>query len=84
MCIRDRYYKVVKPYFKKSQKYTEFQAHIISLFNERKYVAQTKLMMLHFFHDTLKNNSNNPEFWTDILYLGMKVGKKFAPHAKIS
>ena len=82
--IFETYYKVVKPYFKKSQKYTEFQAHIISLFNERKYVAQTKLMMLHFFHDTLKNNSNNPEFWTDILYLGMKVGKKFAPHAKIS
>ena len=41
-------------------------------------------MMLHFFHDTLKNNAKNPEFWTDILYLGMKVGEAFAPHAKIS
>ena len=80
----EKYYKVVKPYFKKSQKYNDFQAHIISLFNDRKYVAQTKLMELHFFHDTLKNNAKNPEFWTDILYLGMKVGEGFAPHAKIS
>ena len=80
----EKYYKVVKPYFKKSQKYNDFQAHIISLFNDRKYVAQTKLMELHFFHDTLKNNAKNPEFWTDILYLGMKVGEEFAPHAKIS
>ena len=78
------YYKVVKPYYKKSQKYTEFQAHIISLFSDRKYIAQTKLMELHFFHDTLKNYSKNTEFWTDLLYLGMKVGEIFPPHAKIS
>ena len=83
----EKYYKVVKPYFKKTQKYGEFETHIIDLYNQggkNTYIAQTKLMMLHFFHDTLKNNSNNPEFWTDILYLGMKVGKGFAPHAKIS
>ena len=80
----EEYYKVVKPYYKKSQKYTEFQAHIISLFSNHKYIAQTKLMELHFFHDTLKNFSKNAEFWTDVLYLGMKVGKGFAPHAKIS
>ena len=83
----EKYYKVVKPYFKKSQKYDEFEEHITNLYNEGgkgTYIAQTKLMMLHFFHDTLKNNSKNPEFWTDILYLGMKVGKDFAPHAKIS
>ena len=83
----EKYYKVVKPYFKKSQKYDEFEKHIIDLYNQGGkgiYIAQTKLMMLHFFHDTLKNNSNNPEFWTDILYLGMKVGEEFAPHAKIS
>ena len=81
------YYKVVKPYFKKSQKYDEFEKHIIDLYDQGGkgiYIAQTKLMMLHFFHDTLKNNSKNAEFWTDILYLGMKVGEGFAPHAKIS
>ncbi len=80
----EKYYKVVKPYFKKSQKYNEFEEHIIDLFDKKKYIAQTKLMELHFFHDALKNNAKNPEFWTDILYLGMKVGKGFAPHAKIS
>ena len=83
----EKYYKVVKPYFKKTQKYNQFEEYIINLYDEGGkgiYIAQTKLMMLHFFHDTLKNNSKNPEFWTDILYLGMKVGKDFAPHAKIS
>ena len=83
----EKYYKVVKPYFKKSQKYDEFEKHIIDLYDQGGkgiYIAQTKLMMLHFFSDTLKNNSKNPEFWTDILYLGMKVGEGFAPHAKIS
>ena len=83
----EKYYKVVKPYFKKSQKYNEFEKHIIDLYDQGGkgiYIAQTKLMMLHFFSDTLKNNSKNPEFWTDILYLGMKVGEGFAPHAKIS
>jgi len=83
----EKYYKVVKPYFKKTQKYDQFVDHIVNLYNEGGkgiYIAQTKLMMLHFFHDTLKNNAKNPEFWTDILYLGMKVGEAFAPHAKIS
>ena len=83
----EKYYKVVKPYFKKTQKYNQFEEHISNLYNQGGkgiYIAQTKLMMLHFFHDTLKNNAKNPEFWTDILYLGMKVGEIFPPHAKIS
>ncbi len=83
----EKYYKVVKPYFKKTQKYNQFEDYIINLYDQggkNIYIAQTKLMMLHFFHDALKNNSKNPEFWTDILYLGMKVGEGFAPHAKIS
>ena len=60
------------------------EMNISDLYIDKKFIAQTKLMMLHFFHDALKNNSKNPEFWTDILYLGMKVGEGFAPHAKIS
>lgn len=78
------YYKVVKPYFKKTQKYNEFEKSISALYKDKKFIAQTKLMELHFFHDSLKNYSKNPEFWTDLLYLGMKVGEGFAPHAKIS
>ena len=45
--------------------------------------AQTKLMQLHFYYDTLSNFSKNKDFWLRVLYLGMKVGKIFAPHAKI-
>ena len=80
----EKYYKVVKPYFKTPQKYEEFQYHISVLYEDKKFIAQTKLMMLHFFHDALKNYAEDAEFWTDLLYLGMKVGKRFAPHAKIS
>ena len=40
-------------------------------------------MQLHFYYDTLKKYSNDEKFWLRILYLGMKVGKIFAPHAKI-
>jgi len=78
------YYKVVKPYFKKTQKYSQFEKSISTLYKDKKFIAQTKLMELHFFHDALKNYSKNAEFWTDLLYLGMKIGKGFAPHAKIS
>ena len=80
----EKYYKVVKPYFKTPQKYEEFQYHISDLYEDKKFIAQTKLMMMHFFHDALKNYAKDAEFWTDLLYLGMKVGKRFAPHAKIS
>ena len=80
----EKYYKVVKPYFKTPQKYEEFQYHISDLYEDKKFIAQTKLMMVHFFHDALKNYAKDAEFWTDLLYLGMKVGKRFAPHAKIS
>ena len=78
------YYKVVKPYFKKTQTYSQFEKSISTLYKNKKFIAQTKLMELHFFHDALKNYSKNAEFWTDLLYLGMKIGEGFAPHAKIS
>ena len=80
----EKYYKVVKPYFKKTQKYSDFKKSISALYKDKKFIAQTKLMELHFFHDALKNYSKDAEFWTDLLYLGLKVGKGFAPHAKIS
>jgi len=80
----ERYYKVVKPYFKTIQKYNQFEIYIGDLYEDKQFIAQTKLMMLHFFHDALKNYAKDAEFWTDLLYLGMKVGKRFAPHAKIS
>ena len=46
----------------------------------------TKLALLNFWYDALKNHDKDQEFWTDILYYGMKVTTKgqFGPHAKIS
>ena len=46
----------------------------------------TKLALLNFWYDALKNHDDDQEFWTDILYFGMKVTTKgqFGPHAKIS
>ena len=46
----------------------------------------TKLALLNFWYDALKNHDKDPEFWTDILYFGLKITTKgqFAPHAKIS
>ena len=48
--------------------------------------AIVTLMQLSFWNDALKKYANNAEFWTDLLYYGMKVTSKgmFAPHAKIS
>ncbi len=44
------------------------------------------LMELTFCYDALTNFAKDSEFWTDLLYYGMKVTSKgaFAPHAKIS
>ena len=77
-------YKFLKPYFGKQVSYSDFESNIFSLLKKDKKNAVAKLMTLSFFYDALKNFSKDAEFWTDILYLGMKVGKKFAPHAKIS
>ena len=46
----------------------------------------TKLALLNFWYDALKNHGDDPDFWSDILYYGMKVTTKgqFGPHAKIS
>ena len=52
--------------------------------------AKVTLMQLTFWYDAINkfgsNNKKSAEFWTDMLYFGMKVTMKgqFAPHAKIS
>lgn len=48
--------------------------------------AIVTLMQLSFWNDALLKHEEDPEFWTDLLYYGMKVTSKgmFAPHAKIS
>ena len=51
---------------------------------KKPFIAVSKLMHLNFYYDALNNFGEDPEFFTDLLHLGLKVGKKFAPHAKIS
>ena len=47
-------------------------------------------MQLTFWYDAINkfgsNTKKSAEFWTDMLYFGMKITMKgqFAPHAKIS
>ena len=77
-------YESIKKYLTKNISFSEFENNLSSVYEKDKRNAVAKLMTLNFFHDALKGNEKNQEFWTDILYLGMKVGKRFAPHAKIS
>jgi hypothetical protein len=70
-------------------KYEDFEERIIEMYksNDKKSmsVAQSKLMQLDFFYSTLStSNGNKAEFWTDLLYLSLKVGKRFAPHGKLA
>ena len=60
------------------------------LYVEDERDAKVTLMQLAFWYDAItkfgKDNKDSAEFWTDMLYFGMKVTSKgqFAPHAKIS
>ena len=73
--------------------YNEFQLYLDGFYQKSekgKQIAIIKLMQLSFWYDALTNYSSNnvksAEFWTDLLYTGMKIqpGREFAPHAKIS
>ena len=70
--------------------YNEFQLRLDKLYQKKKKLAIVKLMHLAFWYDALTNysapNDKSAEFWTDLLYTGMKIkpGRQFAPHAKIS
>ena len=82
-------YKVVSKYASsRSQKMNidSWIEDVKNLYNKDSRNAIVTLMQLSFWHDALKNHAKNPEFWTDLLYYGMKVTSKgmFAPHAKIS
>ena len=60
-----------------------FNDRILNLYeNEKPYFAITKLMELKFLYKCLDLNDTD-EFWTDVYYLGLKVGSTFAPHGKL-
>ena len=78
-------YNSLKKYIRGTTSYDQFESMIRSMFEsdsaKRRAIAQSKLMQLNFFSDVLNVES---EFWTDLLYMSLKVGKRFAPHGKLS
>ena len=68
--------------------WNDFDNYIQDLYRDKKGpIAVAKLMQIDFYYDVFKNYPNPQEyadFWITLLHLGMKVGEKFAPHAKIS
>ena len=82
----EKKYKVVASFYQgPSPTYDKWKEFISSLYmKDKTFVAVAKLMHLSFFYDAIDNFGRNPEFWTDLLYAGMKMGKRYAPHAKIS
>ena len=83
-------YNLVKPYFKSNApsfgKFAEINGVLHKTYKNDERNGRLKLMFLSFFSNAFKiKKDSQKEFWTDMLYMGMKIGKKgqFAPHAKI-
>ena len=69
--------------------YNKFEKRILEMYDsgdkKSMTVAQSKLMQLDFFYSVLSTpKGRESEFWTDLLYLSLKVGKRFAPHGKLA
>lgn len=76
--------------------WSKFQVYWEKMYNKNKRNAIIRLMYIQFWYAALSNFSNenttfagykkSAEFWTDLLYTGMKIqpNREFAPHAKIS
>ena len=75
---------------KSTMKWKEWQNGVCLKFAMDPRDAKVTLMQISFWYDAIMKFSSNTkksaEFWTDMLYFGMKVTMKgqFAPHAKIS
>ena len=82
----DFVYKHSKNDYKTSTTFDTWADGVYQAYESRAKVGKTKLALLNFWYDALKNHDKDPEFWTDILYYGMKITTKgqFAPYAKIS
>ena len=72
-------YKVVKTF-------DEYVNNVLKAYQSRPKEGIAKLALLNFWYDALKNHDKDPDFWTDMLYFGMKITTRgdFGPHAKIS
>mgnify|MGYP001239550982 CR=1 FL=1 len=67
--------------------WNDFETYIGDLYRDKKApIAVSKLMQIDFYYDVFENFTSDQDyadFWIALLHLGMKVGEKFAPHAKI-
>ena len=86
----EKMYNLVKPHFKSNApsfgKFAEINGVLHKTYKNDERNGRLKLMFLSLFSNAFKIKKDNlKEFWTDMLYMGMKIGKKgqFAPHAKI-
>mgnify|MGYP001491354896 FL=1 len=84
-----KYYKLVSKHAKdksKVLKWDEWREELEFLYTRDVRDAKVTLMQLSFWYSALTHHLRDPEFWTDMLYYGMKITSKgeFAPHAKIS
>ena len=66
----------------------DFNKYLTIFYKDKKpQLAMTNLMQVDFYYDAINNYSSAQDyadFWIKLLHLGMKVGDRFAPHAKIS
>ena len=72
--------------YKNVKTFDEYANNVLVAYNSRPKVGIAKLALLNFWYDALKNHDKDPQFWTDILYFGMKITIRgeFGPHGKIS
>ena len=85
-------WELVSKHCKNKTKMTweQWVSEMNALYARDKRDAIVTLMELSFWYESInkfsKNNKKSAEFWTDMLYFGMKITMRgqFAPHAKIS
>ena len=86
----EKKYEFVKTKTKSSSwpSFDDFNKYLTIFYKDNKpQIAMTKLMQIDFYYDAIKNYKtaqDYADFWIALLHLGMKVGDRFAPHAKIS
>ena len=83
----DFVYKHAKNDYKKKVTFDGWADDIYDAYTSRAVKeGQAKLALLNFWYDALKYHDDDPEFWTDMLYFGLKIIAKgqFGPHIKIS
>ena len=72
--------------YKGVKKFDDYLNNVQEAYDSRPKEGIAKLALLNFWYDALNNHDKDPEFWTDMLYFGLKIIAKgqFGPHIKIS